>query len=377
MRRPVLHVIPFLWSGAGVVLTRLCEAQREQGPVAIVTTGRRGEEADWPRYRARLRRAGVTHHTIDFFSRGDPSFWASAQTLADLMTELRPAVVHAHAGVPCCGAVVARDRSGVPCRVIGQMYSWGPNRPEWMNVQDMWGFSRADRVICSARAYWDLLVEYGVPKSRLDYLPWGLPLDALPFTPAVSARASGDAPTLGFVGRIEPRKGQLDLVEALARLRRRLPGARLELVGPVADEAYGGAVRQAITAHGLTDAVRLHGEVSDVTRHVRDWDVFVSLSSDEGQGLAVLEAMALGVPVAARPVAGIVDFLTADRTGVAIEHSSPARVAAAVTRLLETPALRTRVARQARRLVERRYAWSGTVEAFERLYWSRELRRQG
>ena len=50
---------------------------------------------------------------------------------------------------------MARDLAGHDARLIGQMYSWGPNRPEWMNMQDMWGFARTDRVVCSARAYWD------------------------------------------------------------------------------------------------------------------------------------------------------------------------------------------------------------------------------
>src|SRR5439155_5772663 len=153
----------FLWSGAGGFVTRLCEAQRRHGPVAIVTTGQRGEQPDWRTYRTRLRRAGVTHHRIDFFHRGDRQFWSSATELAALVGDLKPAVIHAHAGVPCCGAVVARAMSGHRARVIGQMHSWGPNRPEWMNRQDTWGFSQADRVTCGARAYWDLLVRYGVP----------------------------------------------------------------------------------------------------------------------------------------------------------------------------------------------------------------------
>src|SRR4051812_23805639 len=98
MRPPVLHVIPFLWSGAGGVLTRLCEAQRVHGPVAIVTAGKGGPHPDWPTYRRRLRRAGVTHYTIDFFHR-DGHFWAGVSELAGIVRRLKPAVIHAHAGV--------------------------------------------------------------------------------------------------------------------------------------------------------------------------------------------------------------------------------------------------------------------------------------
>jgi glycosyltransferase involved in cell wall biosynthesis len=367
MRRPVIHVIPFLWSGAGGVLTRLCEAQRRHGPVAIVTTGTGGEQPDWPAYRTRLRRAGVTHTTIDFFHR-DGQFWPNVAKLAQLLRDLRPAVIHAHAGVPACAAAIARATSGQRgVRLLGQMYSWGPERPEWMNEQDAWGFSQADRVVVSARAYADLLSRYGVPASKLVYLPWGLPLEKLP-PRAVPARSLA-APVIGFVGRIEPRKGQLDLVRAFARVRARCSGARLELVGPVADQAYAARLRTAITAHDLGSTVTVTGDVHDVSRYVRRWDLFVSLSSDEGQGLAVLESMAMGVPVAARPVAGIADFLVDGRTGVAIDRTSPRAVADAILGAMSAPARLRSIAHNARRLVERRYSWTRTVDAFDRLYW--------
>src|SRR4051812_31343537 len=101
----VLHVIPFLWSGAGGMLTRLCEAQRQRGPVSIVTAGRTGANADWSAYRSRLRRAGVAHHTIDFYQRGE--FWKSTGALADLIDDVNPSVIHAHAGVPAAAASIA------------------------------------------------------------------------------------------------------------------------------------------------------------------------------------------------------------------------------------------------------------------------------
>jgi glycosyltransferase involved in cell wall biosynthesis len=360
---PILHVIPYLWSGAGGVVTRLCESQRRMHRVTIVTSGAHGANPDWPAYRTRLRRAGVEHHTIEFYRRSE--FWPSADRLASLILKLKPSVIHAHAGVPCCAAVVARQMSGHAAPVIGKMYSWGPDRSAWMNRQDLWGFARTDRVVCSARAYWDLLVDSGVPARKLVYLPWGLPLDRLPFR---DPKALGDAPAIGFVGRIEPRKGQLDLVLAFARLRRHFPQARLELVGPIADRGYARRVRSAIAANQLRRAVTMTGEVKDIVSQVRTWDLLVSLSSDEGQGLAVLEAMAIGVPVAARPVAGISDFLIDRRNGFAIKDPDVKTAALAMLRACRAPDARRAVSRNARAMIERRYDWKRTVDAFERIY---------
>jgi glycosyltransferase involved in cell wall biosynthesis len=363
----ILHVIPYLWSGAGNVVTRLCEAQCRCGPVAIVTAGRRGDHPDWPAYRARLRRAGVEHDTIDFFHRDSETYWRSVAALRDLVGRMRPSIIHAHAGVPACAAAMVRAAAGPRVRVIGHMYSWGPNRPEWMNQQDAWGFTRCDRVVVSAHAYWTMLEERGVPAKKLVYVPWGLPLDAL--TPRATRRGErSGAPRIGFVGRIEPRKGQLTLVRAFARIVQTFPDARLTLVGPVADPDYAAAVRSAVDRHSLNHAVTLTGAVRDAPRHMRRWNLFVSLSSDEGQGLAVLEAMALGVPVAARPVAGISDFLSDGETGMAVAGASVTAAATTMRDALSNPARMAAIATRARRLVERRYSWERTVRVLEGVY---------
>jgi len=368
MPAPFLHVAPYLWSGAGSVITRLCEHQQRRRPVVIATAGVAGGVGDWPAYRARLRRAGVRHVTLDAFHREPWTYWVAASRLARLFETLRPAVVHAHAGVPTALACVARDLSRVRPRVVGQMYSWGPHRPAWMNRHDLWGFTRADVTVCSAQAYRRLLRAGGVPASRLAYLPWGLPLETLPWRGDRPSRAGPLGPVVGFVGRIEPRKAQVELVEAFALVRRARPDARLELVGPVADRAYGAAVRRAIRAHDLGAAVRLRGQVADVPAVLRPWDLFVSLSRDEGQGLAVLEAMAVGVPVAARVVPGIEDFLGDGRTGWGIAGRSPAAAAHAMLGALDDAARSQAMARRARRMVERRYDWATMVGRFERLY---------
>lgn len=362
---PILHVAPFLWSGAGRVISRLCADQRRTREVVLVTTGASDGLSDWPSYRRALRHAGVKHHAIDVFHRDAERFWAAADRLSHLIDTLAPAVIHAHAGVPAALAAIARDQSGSRARLVAQMYSWGPDRPDWMNAQDGWAFRQADRVVCSAHAYWTRLAAHGVVTSHMSYLPWGLDLAALPHRAHVVTPTP--VPVIGFVGRIEPRKGQVALVEAFARLRRVVPLARLELVGPVADDAYARTLTAAIARLGLRDAVRVAGQVRDVTRFVRAWSLFVSLSSDEGQGLAVLEAMALGVPVAARRVAGIEDFLDHGRTGWVIPTAGAGGTAAAMQRALAAPDARA-VTRRARTMIERRFDWNTMLQHFDRLY---------
>jgi glycosyltransferase involved in cell wall biosynthesis len=379
MRSRVLHVIPMLWSGAGRVVSQLAIAQQAGRDVAVVTSGASRGERDWPAYRRALREAGIPHHHIDFFDRAPDVFWRGVETLTALVERWRPDVVHTHAGVPACAAAAVRDRTSYAFRHVNHVYNWGAGRPEWMNTMDLAGIRRADAVICSAGRYRSRLLEGGVDPARLAYVPWGLDLDPIraaagttvtpPRAGAGSVRRAG--PRIGFIGRIEPRKGQLDLVRGFARINAAAPGARLELLGPVADASYARDVAGAVRHLNLSEAVTMPGRVRNPFRRLARWDVFVSLSADEGQGLAALEAMALGVPVLARPVAGVEDYLQDGVTGWACDDASPQAVARGIQRVLEDAA-RPGIIERARTMVDQTYAWPRTVAAVDRLYqWRR------
>ena len=368
-KRRVLHVIPFLWSGAGRVVTRLCEEQARGAEVHIATSGQSGTEKDWPAYRRRLARAGVRWHRVNTFDRRPESLWPAIVRTTALIRELQPDVIHAHAGVPTLDSTLAVKGAGSPAPVIGQMYSWGPNRPAWMDTMDLLGFSRADRVVVSARKYEQLLIDGGVRRSRLSYVPWGVDLPPSLNAGLKSRRhTTPSAVRLGFVGRLEPRKDQLTLVEAVAELVKHGVDAHLTLVGPDGDRAYGAAVRRAIATLRLHDRVQVTGAVRSVWPHLQSMDAFVSLSTDEGQGLAVLEAMGAGVPVLARPAAGLEDFLVDGKNGVWLKGSRADAVgrslAAAVSNRARLKTLTTR----ARRMVKQRYTWTATLRTLETVY---------
>ena len=166
----ILHVIPFLWSGAGNVVTRLCETQASGNQVGIVTSGKSKGFDDWTEYRKRLKSAGVEHFNIDFFDRDPAVFWRSTDAFEKLAATWKADIIHCHSGVPACAAAMCK------LDFIGQIHSWGVGRPEWMNAMDLRGFRSAKRVLCGSLAYQKILIEGGVEPSRIRYLPWGLNL---------------------------------------------------------------------------------------------------------------------------------------------------------------------------------------------------------
>lgn len=148
--------------------------------------------------------------------------------------------------------------------------------------------------------------------------------DPAPLGPAGSAAAdvAGDAPELLFVGRLAPHKRQDELIRVLALLRRsrRLPGARLRLVGEPLNPNYRAAL-QGLADELVPGAVTIESSLStaELADRYRGADVFVCLSEHEGFCIPLLEAFHLGAPVVARPVGGIPEvagdaaLLVADR----------------------------------------------------------------
>ncbi len=361
----VLHLIPFLWSGAGNVVSRLCLSQAERHHIGIVTSGESRGLKDWAVFRRRLKAGGVEHFRVDLFDRDPAVFWSSIDRLKALFREFRPQVVHCHAGVPACAAAIAGGTLSRPFHLVSQFHSWGVNRPEWMNRMDLWGFAQSDIVLCAARAYYRTLLKGGVRPEQIRYVPWGLPVDEIRRM-AGKPQRHPDQFRAGFVGRIEPRKGQIELLRAFAAFHKRHTASRLDLVGPVADADYHRELSGQVRALQLDGVVTITGQVRNAYRHIRDWDVFVSMSSDEGQGIAILEAMTLGVPVIARAAAGVEDYVVDGQNALSVQSTAEATQA-----LLWAARNRDRlgtIARNATEMIERKYSWSQTTEQMEEIY---------
>ena len=159
--------------------------------------------------------------------------------------------------------------------------------------------------------------------------------------------------TVLFVGRVTPAKGQAELVEAFAAFRAEYAApCRLVLVGRTAgSEDYVREIERRAFRHGVEADVLLTGEVDDAALHA--WygraDLYASLSSHEGFGVPLVEAMAHGLPVVAFATGAVP--ATLGEGGVLVEDAQPATLARAMLRMAGDPEARAAVlARQEERL---------------------------
>lgn len=174
-----------------------------------------------------------------------------------------------------------------------------------------------------------------------------------------------DAFVVGNVARLQPAKGHPYLLQAFVTVLREVPDAHLVLVGwGVSEEALRAQAREL----GIAERVHFAGKRLDVYEVLATFDVFAFSSVHEGQGIAILEAMAAGLPVVATAVDGIPDMVKHERTGLAVPARDPAALAAGVLRLRSDAELAQRLSDAARALVDDRFSVEAAGRAYDALY---------
>jgi glycosyltransferase involved in cell wall biosynthesis len=146
---------------------------------------------------------------------------------------------------------------------------------------------------------------------------------------------------IGFVGWLLPIKGPLHLLNAMAAVWERHPDAVLVLVGKGGQEAE---LKRRAREIGAGARVKFLGWREDVAEIMPLFDVFVLPSLNEGMGRVLVEAMAAGRPVVASRTGGIPDIVRHEETGLLVTPRDEAGLAAAIARLLESPAEAKRLA---------------------------------
>ena len=148
----------------------------------------------------------------------------------------------------------------------------------------------------------DRMLKRPTSEPRIVSLPNGVPVPGTPWQKRPDWR---NAPRAAFVGRLAPEKGLDTLIDAWPIVQTAHPEARLILIGEGPERA---SLEARVAARGLTlgpgRAVEMPGVATDATNALRDVDLFVLPSREEGMSIALLEAMALGVPAVASSIPG-------------------------------------------------------------------------
>ncbi|MFL2433334.1 glycosyltransferase family 1 protein [bacterium] len=217
-----------------------------------------------------------------------------------------------------------------------------------------------DRFIAVSDYCAGYMAEYlQIPGAKLDVVPLGISVDE--FSPT---RRSSERPfTVGYLGRIAPEKGVHLLCDAYHRLREQneFEDCRLEFAGYLGPEHRGyleGLTRQ-ISDWGLQNEIRYRGplEFEDKVSFFRELDLFaVPATYDDPKGLALLEAMACGVPVIAPDRGTYTEFIQRTGGGVLVPPEDPESLMAELVRLRNDDAGRSALGQSGSRAVREQYS---------------------
>jgi glycosyltransferase involved in cell wall biosynthesis len=169
-----------------------------------------------------------------------------------------------------------------------------------------------------------------------------------------------DAPLVISVGRLVPQKGYADLILAFANVVQGHPKARLLIVG---DGPLYDLLARKIKELGLRENVKLLGSRNDVPRLLAASDLFVNSSHWEGLSVAILEAMAAGLPIVATNVSDT-PRLVVDNVGMVVPPQSSTALAEAISFFLRESALRKTYGAAARDFIARNHspeAWAKKI----------------
>lgn len=160
-----------------------------------------------------------------------------------------------------------------------------------------------------------------------------------------------------YCGAIEPRKGLLTLIEAMPEIRAAVPEAHLHVVGRVIDDGYHQAVRRAIAALGLQEAVRLMGVIPQdaLLREYEQCRTVVLPSQEESSAMVVQQALAAGKAVVATAVGGIPDMVQDGENGFLHRFGDVQGMARSLIQVLRDEGLRTRLGRAGHQQAEDRF----------------------
>lgn len=173
----------------------------------------------------------------------------------------------------------------------------------------------------------------------------------IPIPPRPEKQPSSPGTRIICVGRLCPAKGQFQFLEVVKRLTNLERKFQVELVGTGPDEDF---LRQSIAAQGLSDTIRMTGALAhhEVLKAVAQASLFVLPSFAEGIPVALMEAMALGVPVVSTSIAGIPELIESGRSGVLVPPSDIDGLVVALSQVLQGSLPLDAYVAQARTVIE-------------------------
>lgn len=316
----------------------------------------------------RLGAAGVTVKVLGFRRIYEVRAARAFVGLVSWLRKTRPQIVHTFLSTANVYGALAARAAGVPFLVATRLDA-GKGRLMLgaLRATDQW----ATKVVAASRDGARILREReGLGDQLLEVVPNAI--DLARFTPRgrrararAALRVVEPKRVVVTVTRLSRAKGVDLLVEAAARIRCVLPRTLFLVVGSGEEEER---IAQRVAKLGLDARVRLLGERTDVPDILEAADLFVLPARSSGQPDALLEAMAMGLPIVATRVGGVPELVNDGEEALLVEPGGAEALAEGCLKLLTEPGLGARLGRAAQERVRGDFGLGRTACRYESLY---------
>jgi glycosyltransferase involved in cell wall biosynthesis len=297
--------------------------------------------------------------------------------LVRIFREWKPDVVHTHtAKAGAVGRTAARC-AGVPV-VIHTFHGhvlrgyFSPPVQAFFRMIERTLTRITDRIVTLSPALRDDLASMGIaPPEKIDVVPLGIDLKAFRGAPQRRAELRDelgigpDQPLVGTVGRLVPIKNHRLFLEAARSMVDSGSPVRFAVVG---DGGLRDSLKEYACQLGIADRVHFLGWRKDMVPVYAALDLFALTSDNEGTPVAVIEAMAAGIPVVATAVGGVPDVVRDGETGRLVPPGDAPALSRAWRTALQDREVTQRMCGRAGRDVERQFGRERMISAMAGLY---------
>ena len=323
---------------------------------------------------------------------GTPTFHLGLKSGYDLPRALRLRVllrreavdvVHSHGPLPVLNLMARFSRA--PVQVLTDH---GPTlgsqvKREWRRALFLRAMSRlVDRYVAISQGMAETLIaRERIPRERIVTIYNGVDVEGLRrssrllcegIRPALPFEPGGRL--IGTVSRLVTDKRIHLFLEVCAALADRDPEVRFIIAG---DGPLRGDLERRAAELGLAGRVHFLGRRSDVPDLLAAMDLYLCTSMGEAFSIALLEAMALGVPIAAFDVEGVREAVFHGRTGLLAENGDVPALARACAAILDDAGQRRAMSEEALKVVRERFELDDNIRALEKLYRGELKRKRG